>query len=148
MARSASQGRVGWGFVRRVGSLLQRAGLVDMSTLEELPGTPYSRYSVPVEYMPSRGYRPRWGANGRPPIGWMMDQFHPHRGAFAEMMAEMSEVSALFSDIPEQHIPDQLPTPAWYGVPYAPFDAVALCTMIRKHKPKLFLEIGSGISTC
>jgi hypothetical protein len=33
-------------------------------------------------------------------------------------------------------------------VPYAPFDSVALYTMIRKYRPRLYLEIGSGITTC
>src|SRR5882672_9347384 len=28
---------------------------------EIMPGTPYSRYAIPIEYPPSRDFRPRWG---------------------------------------------------------------------------------------
>jgi predicted O-methyltransferase YrrM len=52
------------------------------------------------------------------------------------------------ADVPLQFASERLPLPAWKGVPYAPFDAVALYSMIRKVRPKVFLEVGSGISTC
>jgi len=122
--------------------------MTDDPKYEQLPGTPYSRYNVPIDYLPSRDYKGRWGVDGRPPLPWMMERFSLHRSEFAALMREMSEVSAIFADIPEQYDQAKLPMPAWYGAPYAPFDAMALCTMIRKHRPKLFLEIGSGISTC
>lgn len=128
--------------------LLARAGTAAPKALEQLPGTPYARYAVPTEYLPSRDYKGRWGAGGHPPIGWLMDRFRKHRPAFAAFVREMSDVSRQFADVAEQFDEAMLPMPAWYGVPYAPFDAVALCTMIRKHRPRLFVEIGSGISTC
>ena len=41
-------------------------GHSDRGTLEILPGTPYSRYAIPVEYLPSRSFQPRWGYSQRP----------------------------------------------------------------------------------
>lgn len=43
---------------------------------------------------------------------------------------------------------DNLPNPAWGGVPIAPFDSLALYTIVRKFAPKTYLEIGSGTTTC
>jgi len=39
---------------------------------EVLEGTPYSRYALPIEYMPSRDFQPRWG-NTRPPIPMLQE---------------------------------------------------------------------------
>jgi hypothetical protein len=115
---------------------------------EQLPGSPYARYNVPIEYLPSRDYKSRWGQGAHPPLPWMMAQFAKHRSEYALRLAAMSDVSAAMKDIPENYVHGQLPLPAWYGVAYAPFDAVALCTMIKEFAPRRFLEIGSGISTC
>jgi hypothetical protein len=39
------------------------------------------------------------------------------------------------------------PEAAWIGVPFAPFDTAALYTLVGHYRPRLYLEIGSGIST-
>lgn len=41
-----------------------------------------------------------------------------------------------------------LPEFGWIGIPYSPFDTLALYSIIRIYKPKVFLEIGSGTTTC
>ena len=38
--------------------------------------------------------------------------------------------------------------PAWVGGPISAFDALALYAMVWKHTPKVYLEIGSGMTTC
>lgn len=116
--------------------------------LLQLPGTPYSRYNVPIEYLPSRDYKARWGAGEHSPLTWMMDRFFKYRADYIEFLKLMNDASASLTDVPERYVHGQLPLPAWYGVAYAPFDAVALVTMLKIHKPHIFLEIGSGISTC
>lgn len=60
----------------------------------------------------------------------------------------MQKAAVELRDIPLQFDEAKLPSPAWFGVPYAPFDAVALYTMIRTYKPRKYVEIGSGITTC
>jgi predicted O-methyltransferase YrrM len=38
--------------------------------------------------------------------------------------------------------------PAWIGGPICAFDSLALYAMIRKNQPHIYLEIGSGMTTC
>lgn len=38
--------------------------------------------------------------------------------------------------------------PAWTGGAICAFDTLALYAMVRKHRPKRYLEIGSGMTTC
>lgn len=135
--------------LKRIGA--QGAGHMpdDLSkdTYEILPGTPYSRYAVPIEYPPSRDFKPRWGET-KPPIPQLYDWFVDHAADYHAFLGKMKVSAQALSDIPHQFDPSLLPLPAWAGVPYAPFDAVALYTMIQTAKPKRFLEIGSGITTC
>ncbi len=123
--------------------------MTDGSTLNYkiLPGTPYSEYALPVDYMPSRDYRPRWGAT-RPPIPQLANWFEAHSAEFREFMELMRTSRDAMADIPLDFSEENLPMPAWFGVPFSPFDAVVLHTMITKYKPKTYLEIGSGITTC
>ena len=114
---------------------------------EILPGTPYSRYAIPIEYLPSRDFNPRWGSS-RPPIPELNAWFAAHVAEYKAFLAEMRMAAPRLADIPLQFAHAQLPSPAWGGVPYCPFDAVALYRMIQKAKPKRYIEIGSGITTC
>jgi predicted O-methyltransferase YrrM len=114
---------------------------------EMLPGTPYSRYAVPIEYPPSRDFNPRWGKT-RPPIPQLYDWFTAYAAEYHQFLAMMRTAVQKMADIPHEFDAARLPIPAWGGVPYAPFDAVALYTMIQHANPNRFLEIGSGISTC
>lgn len=119
----------------------------NMSKLELLEGTPYSAYALPIEYMPSRDFSPRWGySREREPVlnGW----FKEHVSEYSNFLKQMRVNALALSDIPLVFDAANLPSPAWSGVPYAPFDSVALYTMILNNKPKRYLEIGSGITTC
>lgn len=112
-----------------------------------LPGTPYSEYAIPLDYMPSRDYRPRWGVT-RPVIPQLANWFEAHSAEFRAFMEEMRASRDAMADVPLDFTEANLPAPAWFGVPYSPFDAVVLHTMIAKHRPRTYLEIGSGITTC
>jgi predicted O-methyltransferase YrrM len=115
--------------------------------LEILPGNEYARYALPIEYMPSRALKPRWGAS-RPPIpsltAWFADHAPLYRAFVGQMMAAMPDLA----EIPRQFSEANLPAPAWFGVPFAPFDSLALYTMVKTRRPRRYLEIGSGITTC
>ena len=41
-----------------------------VSALEILPGTQYCRYALPIDYLPSRDFTPRWGASRPPYSNW------------------------------------------------------------------------------
>jgi predicted O-methyltransferase YrrM len=133
--------------VRRLAKHMQQRAPVSEPTLEILPGTPYSRYAIPLEYRPSRDFSPRWGA-ARPPVGPLEDWFRAHAASYHALIGEIRASAQALRGIPVEFDPDRLPEPAWHGVPYAPFDAATLYTMIRTYRPATYLEIGSGITTC
>jgi len=112
-----------------------------------LPGTVYSKYALPIEYMPSRDFRPRWGHTA-PRIASLDAWFRASADRYRSFLVSMRENAKTLAHVPAEFDPKHLPLPAWFGVPYAPFDSVALYTMILKYKPKIYLEIGSGITTC
>lgn len=114
---------------------------------EQLQGTPHSRYLLPIDYLPSRSFKPRWGySHPREPI---LDQwFRSNLAAYDEFLEYMKTSIPWMEEIPLRFDEANLPQPAWADVPYAAFDSVALYSMVRKYKPKRYLEIGSGITTC
>jgi len=123
------------------------AAPVAADALNALPGTPYSRYAVPVEYLPSRDFNPRWGYS-KPRIPSLNDWFARHAGDYHAFLKLMRGEIGGLAGIPMDFDEKNLPQPAWNGVPYCAFDALALYSMVKKHKPKRYLEIGSGITTC
>lgn len=114
--------------------------------LQILEGTPYSRYAIPVEYLPSRDFTPRWGYS-RPTEPILTRWFANNAGNYREILEEMRENAPHLANIPLDFDEANLPSPAWGGVPYAPFDGLALYTMVKKFRPQTYLEIGSGITT-
>jgi hypothetical protein len=44
--------------------------------------------------------------------------------------------------------PARLPAPAWVGGPISAFDSLALYTMLAEFRPRRYVEIGSGMTTC
>ena len=121
--------------------------LTSSSALEILKGTPYARYALPLEYAPSRDLKPRWGFD-KPMIMPLAEHFRRGEGDFAEWLRAMRQETPHMIDVPLEFREENLPQPAWQGVPYNPFDSVALYTMIKRMKPKRYVEIGSGITTC
>jgi predicted O-methyltransferase YrrM len=124
-----------------------RARETHVPTFEMLEGTPYSRYAIPLEYKPSRDFMPRWGYS-RERIPDLDQWFHGYSNAYSQFLELMHTESRNLRDIPLEYREANLPQPAWVGAPYAPFDAVALYTIIKKCRPQRYIEIGSGISTC
>ena len=113
--------------------------------LEILPGTEYARYAIPLEYPPSRAFAPRYGySHGK--IEALASWFTEHNDAYMDFLAYMRT-------LPLGHIPVSLSAgaplaPAWVGGAICAFDSLALYAMVRKYAPKIYLEIGSGMTTC
>lgn len=116
-------------------------------TLTILPWTDYSSFAVPVDYPPSRDFRPRWG-NTRQPIQAIAEWFSEHASMYREFIGLMRQHANELAEVPLEFHESQLPMPAWHGAAYAPFDALALYTIMATGKPKRYMEIGSGITTC
>lgn len=117
------------------------------NSLTILAGTEHSRYALPIEYPPSRDFQARWG-NTRPPIPQLAAWFAEHEQSYRAFLRRMRDRALELKDVPKKLSNLLLPLPAWSGVPYCAFDALALYTMIAEKRPKRYLEIGSGITTC
>ncbi|HEU65020.1 MAG TPA: class I SAM-dependent methyltransferase [Chlamydiae bacterium] len=111
-----------------------------------LPGTIYSEYAVPIEYLPSRDFNPRYGAS-KPVIESLQKWFENYKNDYFEMLNFMRSLNV---DHIELSLNDKvkIPQPAWMGGPISSFDSLALYAMILKNKPKRYFEIGSGMTTC
>jgi predicted O-methyltransferase YrrM len=112
-----------------------------------LPGTPYSRYALPLEYPPSRDMRARWGYS-RPLIPSLHSWFASYADDYRAFISEMRTFGADLRDVAHTFDPALLPAPAWMGTAMNPIDSLALYTFVRKRRPATYLEIGSGITTC
>jgi len=120
---------------------------VSSPTLQQLPGTQYARYAIPLDYPPSRDFRPRWGFT-RPPIMSLYEWFAQYADDYRAFIAYMRLYGAELKGIPRDFDATQLPMPAWRGTAINHVDVLALYTFIRKYSPATYLEIGSGITTC
>lgn len=110
-----------------------------------LPSTQYARYALPVDYLPSRDFRARYG-NSHPPIKALESWFTAHAGAYSEFVRHMRSLDV--SHIAKSYDPRHPSRPAWTGGAICAFDALALYAMVRRHAPRRYLEIGSGMTTC
>ena len=115
------------------------------SGLQILPGTPYSRYAIPVEYPPSRAFRPRWDYP-QPPIEPLAQWFAKYNDDYRNFLVFLHHFD--LSHIPISLSPQAPLAPAWVGGPITAFDCLALYGIVHKYSPKLYLEIGSGMTTC
>ena len=111
-----------------------------------LPGTPYSKYLLPIEYLPSRAYQPRWG-NTHPPIERIQQLIELYLDDYRAHLRLMRQLAPQLADVPLHWDPAAQPQPCWAGTPLNAFDSLLVYSMLAQHKPSLYLEIGSGIST-
>lgn len=113
--------------------------------IEVLPGTPYSRYAIPVDYLPSREYAPRYGySHGK--IEALEQWFAAHNDEYLKFLDYMRTLNVGHIPISQQEGEPLMA--AWRGGAICAFDLLALYAMVCKHRPKTYAEIGSGMSTC
>lgn len=120
---------------------------IPVKGLETLPGTPYSKYAVPIEYLPSRDYRARWGYS-KPLLAPIHGWCEAGSPRFEDILLAMSRSVENLRMLPQRFLDENLPTPSWLDTPVCAFDALALYTLVNQYRPRTYLEIGSGISTC
>lgn len=110
-----------------------------------LEGTQYARYAVPIEYLPSRDFRPRYG-HTHPPIRSLDEWFASCAGEYRDFVRQMRALD--LSHIARSSLGTKASNPAWIGGAICAFDALALYAMVQKHRPRRYMEIGSGMTTC
>lgn len=113
--------------------------------LEILPGTEYSRYAVPLDYQPSRAFNPRYGYSHEK-IQQLCDFFEKNNAEYLNFISYMKSLDV--KDISVNLNDNSKLVPAWIGGAICAFDSLALYAMVMKYKPSIYLEIGSGMTTC
>src|SRR5216684_9255751 len=68
---------------------MEDQALAGRAELTILPGTVYARYGLPLDYPPSRDYRPRWGRT-HPPIASLHEWFCGHARVYEAFLEEMA----------------------------------------------------------
>ena len=133
--------------LKLLGRLRVKAGRPEpQKSLLQLPGTPYSRHLLPLEYLPSRDLRPRWG-NGSPPHAGLSALFARNHGDYTRMIAELRSLVPHLGDIRTNFGADTAEA-GWVGPAVNALDLAVLYYFVWKHQPATYLEIGSGATTC
>ena len=115
--------------------------------MQILPGTPYQRYLLPLDYLPSCDYKPRWGY-AHPPHGGLMKQFARNAELYRRIIEELRTLRHFLQSIRKDFTHEAAPEPGWVGGPINALDLALLYYFVWKYQPRTYLEIGSGISTC
>jgi len=111
------------------------------------PGRDGSSVFLPLDYAPSRNLAPRWGFS-RPPIPAIEALYSRHFDRYREVLAGIMSFWEHLRAIPERFEHVNIPTPGWSNICLTPLDAAALYYFVSKYRPRTYLEIGSGTTTC
>jgi hypothetical protein len=118
--------------------------LLASQDLQILEGSIYAKFAIPIEYPPSRDFSPRWGYS-RNKIQVLEDWFHSYRQDYSNFVTKMfaQNINSILLD----HNPETPTVPAFVGGAICAFDSLAIYTMLMEHRPKIYCEIGSGMTT-
>jgi methyltransferase family protein len=112
-----------------------------------LPGSPYQRFLLPLDYMPSRQYAPRWGYS-RPTHPGLVAILAKDPDAYRAIVSELRSLKPFLSRINTEFTNERAPEAGWTGGPITALDLALLYYFIFKYKPSTYVEIGSGCTTC
>ena len=134
---------LGYKLIMKTSSDTEIHNLLENMKYIPLAGCEYARYTIPLDYPPSREFHPRWGSSTSK-IEQLTDYFSKFSDSYIKFLGFMRSLDV-------SHIPLQLDysnfSAAWSGGAISPFDAFALYAMCAKYQPKRYFEIGSGMTT-
>lgn len=115
---------------------------------EILPASQYAKYALPVDYLPSRDFRPRYG-NIRPLIGGIDALLAKFADSYRDILEHLRRLEVGHINRGLSAADDNMgrPMAAWLGGAMNPFDELSLYGLIGKWRPARIFEVGSGIST-
>ncbi len=90
---------------------------------------------------------PRWG-NLVPPHAGLVKLFAANDAHYEHVLDEMRSLTPHFERIAKTFTAETAPEPGWVGGPINAIDTALLYYFVSSYKPKTYLEIGSGVTTC
>ncbi len=124
--------------VRKYRKLLGTKELIDnrsSSDLQILPGTPYQKYFLPLEYLPSQDYKPRWGYR-RPRHSGLEKQFATNVNSYRKVIEELRTLKPFLQSIKKDFTHQAAPEPGWFGGPMNPLDLALVYYFVMKYQPR------------
>jgi hypothetical protein len=136
-------------FAAKVRNLLgaARKETPSVISLKVLEGTPYSRYLLPLDYLPSRDFHPRWGYS-HPPHPGIEGLLSENKEDYRGVIRDMRFLERFLTAINVECSPETMPEPGWVGGPANALDLALLYYFVYRYRPTTYLEIGSGTTTC
>jgi hypothetical protein len=113
--------------------------------LELLPGGPYQRCLMPLDYPPSMACKPRWGYS-HPPLAAITKMCEREHASYIKILAGIRELNSYFAAIPRTKTKEL--EPHWLGGSMIPFDLATIYYFLYSLRPATYVEVGSGTSTC
>ncbi|MGD2179756.1 class I SAM-dependent methyltransferase [Lusitaniella coriacea] len=107
---------------------------------------PSGGFALFLEYPPSRDYRPRWGYT-HPPHPELTTLFEKNRQDYIKRFEELASLQPYLAQINRDFSHERPGEPGWFGGAINAIDSALLYYFIARTKPKIYLEIGSGVTT-
>jgi len=105
-----------------------------------------SKFMIELDYPPSRDYRPRWG-NTHPPHQGLIELFNKNRTEYQKKFLKLADLKPFLSKINQEFSHNNPGEPGWIGGPINAIDSALIYYFMTSLKPKVYLEIGSGVTT-
>ncbi len=132
--------------LKLLGRIHVRAGR-PQPALQQLPGTCYSKFSLPLDYPPSRRLTQRWGYDA-PAHAGLSAMFAKNSENYKNTVTELRTLVPHFEKIRPDFSGETAPEAGWVGPAINALDLALLYYFVWKHRPATYLEIGSGATTC
>jgi hypothetical protein len=121
---------------------IKGAGGGDLTATEWLSLNDQNR-AIALDYALKPRTREIYGTSGGKVL---LRYFRKHHDKYHELVSRLPELQTFFSEIPADADPSLL-VPFWNNGWFPPLDAISLCALLYIHRPKRYVEVGSGNST-
>lgn len=112
-----------------------------------LPPNESSNYLIPTNNPPSTSYFPRYG-HTHSVLKEISTLFESELDFYATVVKKLSSYLPQIQQFQVEYKEENLPAPALLDKDFTLLDICLLYSFIASNKPKKFVEIGSGLSTC